>query len=157
MLAARHAAELTTLVQVVIIPTRNVAEGVAAALMFDPGAPLAEQSERMTAEAAALRSFSVTTAARDSVVDGQPVRKGMVIALDADRHVLAQEGVVEAAVVRALARIGDFDLVTCYHGARLRPADLERLRAAIDEGGWGAEVELVPGGQRFEHLVVAVE
>ena len=47
----------------------------------------------MTAEAAALRSFTVFTAARDSVVDGQPVRKGQVIALDADRRLLAQRGV----------------------------------------------------------------
>jgi DAK2 domain fusion protein YloV len=157
ILAARHAAELTTLVQVVIIPTRNAAEGVAAALLFDPRASLADQSERMTAEAATLRSFSVLTAARDSIVDGQPVRKGRVIALDADRRVLAQEDDVETAVTQALSRVGDFDLVTCYLGVRLHQDDLARLRTAIDEGPWGAEVELVSGGQRFEHLLVAVE
>ncbi len=58
---------------------------------------------------------------------------------------------------QALAAIGDFDLVTCYHGVRLHQDDLARLRTTIGEGRWGAEVELVSGGQRFEHLLVAVE
>lgn len=60
-------------------------------------------------------------------------------------------------MAQALSRVGDFDLVTCYHGARLHQDDLARLRTAIGEGPWGAEVELVSGGQRFEHLLVAVE
>ena len=84
LLAARHAAELTPLVEVAIVPTRNAAEGIAAAVAFDPAASLADLAARMSAEAAALRSFTVMTAARDSVVDGQPVRKGQVIALDAE-------------------------------------------------------------------------
>jgi len=36
-------------------------------------------------------------------------------------------------------------------------ARLRELRAHIAQRGWGAEVEMVPGGQRFEHLLVAVE
>jgi hypothetical protein len=97
------------------------------------------------------------TAARDSVVDGQPVRQGRVIALDGDRHLLAQEDVVEEAVCKALSQLGDFDLVTCYQGDGLGADALERLRAAIDAAGWVAAVEMVPGGQRSEHLLVAVE
>jgi hypothetical protein len=53
--------------------------------------------------------------------------------------------------------MGRFELVTCYHGAGLGEVDLARLRATLEDGGWGAEVELVRGGQRFEHLLVAVE
>jgi hypothetical protein len=47
--------------------------------------------------------------------------------------------------------------VTCYHGAGLGSEDLDRLRAVIGQGGWGAEVEFVAGGQSFEHLLVSVE
>jgi len=157
LLAARHAAALTPLLDVSIIPTRNAAEGIAAALAFDPGAALAEISQRMTAEAGALRSFSVTTAARDSMVDGQRVRKGQFIALDAARRLLAREDSVAAATLGALSRFDGFDLVTCYLGATVDAARAEELRARIAQRGWGAEVEMVPGGQRFEHLLVAVE
>jgi DAK2 domain fusion protein YloV len=157
LLAARHAAELTPLVDVAIIPSRNAAEGIAAAVVLDPEARLAEVSARMSAEAAALRSFCLTTAVRDSVVDGQPVRRGQVIALDADRRIIASGDGVEGVLLEALSRFGHFELVTCYHGARIGVEDLEGLRTAINEAGWGAELEFVPGGQRHEHLLVAVE
>jgi DAK2 domain fusion protein YloV len=157
LLAARHAADLTPMVAVEIIATRNAAEGIVAALAFDAGASLAENSARMTAESEALRTFTVFTAARDSVVDGQAVSRGEVIAIDADKRLLAQERTIEAATLLALARLDDFDLVTCHHGSGLSAAEVEELRDRILGQGWGVEVEMVPGGQRHDHLLVAVE
>ncbi len=157
LLAARHAADLTPMVTVEIIATRNAAEGIVAAVAFDPGASLAHNSARMTAESEALRSFTVFTAARDSVVDGQPVSRGEVIAIDADKRLLAQETTIEAATLRALDRLDDFDLVTCHHGTGLSAHDVQELRHRILEQGWDVEVEMVPGGQRHDHLLVAVE
>ena len=157
LLAARHAADLTPLVAVEIIATRNAAEGIVAAVAFDAGASLAENSARMTSESEALRSFTVFTAARDSVVDGQAVSRGEVIAIDADKRLLAQETTIEAATLRALARLDDFDLVTCHHGTGLSADEVEGLRHRILEQGWDVEVEMVPGGQRHDHLLVAVE
>ena len=116
VLAAGQAAVLTPLVEVAVIPTRNAAEGIAAAVAFDPTAPLAANVERMAAESAALRSFTVVTAARDSVVDGQPVRQGQMIALDAARHLLAVGADVESVTLQALAQYEDFELVTIYCG-----------------------------------------
>lgn len=157
LLASRHAADLTPLVAVEIIATRNAAEGIAAAVAFDARTSLAENSARMTAESEALRSFTVFTAARDSVVDGQAVSRGEVIAIDADKRLLAQETTIEAATLRALARLDDFDLVTCHHGTGLSADEVEELRHRILEQGWDVEVEMVPGGQRHDHLLVAVE
>jgi hypothetical protein len=157
LLAARHAAELTPMVKVEIIATRNPAEGIAAAVAFDAAAPLARNRARMTAAAEGLRSFAVFSAARDSVVDGQAVSQGQVIAIDPDRHLLAQEASLEAATLRALAQFEGFDLVTCYHGAAVSPDEVEALRQRILGQGWGVEVEMVPGGQRHDHLLVAVE
>jgi DAK2 domain fusion protein YloV len=157
LLAARHAAELTPMVTVEIIATRNAAEGIAAAVAFDPGASLADNVARMTAESEGLRSFTVFTAARDSAVDGRSVRKGQVLALDATRRLLACETSVEAATLRALAQLDDIDLVTCYHGAGMTAVHVEALAEAIAAQGWDIEVEMVPGGQRHDHLLVAVE
>ena len=157
-LAARHAAELTPLVEVVIIRTRNAAEGIVAALALDPGRPAdrAGRADDARGRLAALlqRHHGGSGFGRRWQV---AVRRGQVIAVDAARHVLAREESVEAALVQALAAMGRFELVTCYHGVRLETQDLERLRTTIGEAGWDAEVEIVPGGQRHEHLLVAVE
>ncbi|MFV2063164.1 MAG: DAK2 domain-containing protein [Chloroflexota bacterium] len=156
-LAADQAASLTPEVEVSVIPTRNAAEGVAAALAFDAEAALARNTEIMQAEAGSLRSFSVITAARDSLVDGVAVRSGQILALDADRQLLASGDTVEDTTLRALAAIGDFELVTCYRGSALEVEQADRLAERIAEQAPAAEVEIIAGGQRHDHLLIAVE
>jgi hypothetical protein len=157
LLAARQAAQLTPMVTVEIVPTRNVAEGIAAAVAFDVSASLAQNRARMTAEAAAIRSFTVFTAARDSVVDGRPVNRGEVIALDAGKHLLASEATVEAATLRALAGLESAELVTCYHGSSLSAEAARAIAELVRQQRGDVEVEVVAGGQDHEHLLVAVE
>jgi hypothetical protein len=157
LLAARQAAELTPMVSVEIVPTRNAAEGVAAAVAFDVSTSLAENRARMTAEAAAIRSFTVFTAARDSVVDRQPVRRGEVLATDSAKHLLASGSTIEAVTLGALAALEGFELVTCYHGRSLSTEAAGEIADRIRQQGWGVEVEVVAGGQEHDHLLVAVE
>jgi len=157
VLAAGQAASLAPLVEVEVIPTRNAAEGIAAIFAFDPGVSLAQNVERMSAESSSLRSFTVITAAKDSVVDGEPVREGQIIALDADRHLLASGDDVEAVTLRALTAFEDFELVTLYCGNSEGSGKTLALCERIEVAGWGAEVEVVRGGQPHDHLLVAVE
>ena len=155
--AAAQAAMLTPLIEVHVIPTRNAAEGIAAAVAFDAGAAPADNVERMTAESSSLRSFSVVTAARDSVVDGTPVRKGQIIALDAARRLLAVGPDVEGVTLQALAHFEDFELITLYCGNSQGPGRSQALCRRIEQAGWSVEVETVEGGQPHDHLLVAVE
>ncbi len=157
LLAAGQVAELTPMVSVRVIPTRNAAEGIAAVVAYDPEATLDENHQRMTDEAAALRSFRVITAAKDSVVDGVAVRAGQVLALDAARHLLAAGTDVEAVTLKALATLDDFELITLYCGNSEGPGQSMSLCERIELAGFGAEVELVDGGQPHDHLLVAVE
>jgi dihydroxyacetone kinase-like predicted kinase len=157
LLAAHHAADATPLVEVAIVPTRNAAEGIAAALAFDVHTAFADGVSRMQAEGLTLRSFTVIAAARDALVDGVAVARGQLIALDAGRRLLAQGDRIEDVTVEALGRLGDFELVTCYHGQPIDEAEAHAVRERIEGQGWGADVELVPGGQRHDLLLVAVE
>ncbi len=157
VLAAGQAASLAPSVEVYVIPTRNVAEGIAAALVFDPADSLAANTERMTEEASGLRSFTVITAARDSVIDGEQVKKGDVIALDAARQLLAVGSDIEGVALRALAHCGDMELVTIYCGNGEGPGRSQLLCQRIERAGWSVAVEVIDGGQPHDHLLVAVE
>jgi dihydroxyacetone kinase-like predicted kinase len=157
ILAAGQAASLTPLVAVEVIPTRNAAEGIAAVFAYDAEATLEDNVERMRAESESLRSFTVITAAKDSVVDGAPVEQGQVLALDAGRHLLAAGTDVEAVTVKALSRFEDFELVTLYCGDSEGAGASAALCERIELSGFGAEVEVIHGGQPHDHLLVAVE
>ena len=157
VLAAGQAAELAPLVEVEVIPTRNAAEGIAAALAFDAHASLADNVQRMTEESSRLRSFTVITAAKDSVVDGIPVQRGQILAIDADRHLVASGDDVEAVTLRALAKFDGFELITLYCGNSEGAGQSQALCERIELAGFGAEVEVIYGGQPHDHLLVAVE
>jgi DAK2 domain fusion protein YloV len=157
LLAAGRAADLTPMVAVHVIPTRNTAEGIAAAMAFDQAADLETNVARMSEDASTLRSFRVITAAKDSVVDGTSVRKGDILALDAGRHLLASGSDVEAVTVSALARLEEFELITLYCGNSETPGKSSALCEHIELAGFGAEVEVIDGGQPHDHLLVAVE
>jgi DAK2 domain fusion protein YloV len=157
LLAARHAAASTPQVEVAIVPTRNAAEGIAAAVAFDADASLEMALARMRSEATAVRSFTVIRAVRDATIDGVAIVKGQLVALDPGRHPLARGATLEDVVVDALRQMGDVELVTCYYGTRVDDAAAAALRERIDAQGWQLEVDLVPGGQRHDLLLVAVE
>jgi DAK2 domain fusion protein YloV len=157
VLAARLAASLTSAVAVKVVPTRNAAEGIAALVAYDPTRSLDANAALMEAEAAALRSFTVITAAKDSVVDGDAVREGDIIALDASRKILNGGTDVIDATLRALAQLDDFELVTVYSGAGGSPERDGLLRSRILGEVGDVEVEFVAGGQVHDHLLVAVE
>ena len=157
VLAASQAADLVPAVSVRVVPTRNAAEGIAAVMAFDAAASLDGNTERMQSESATLRSFRVITAARDSIVDGTPVHKGQVLALDAARHLLAAGADVETVTLHALSTYEEFELVTLYCGRSETPGKSSALCEHIELAGFAAEVEVVDGGQPHDHLLVAVE
>jgi DAK2 domain fusion protein YloV len=157
ILAAGQAASLTPLVTVEVVPTRNAAEGIAAVLAFRADDDFEANVERMRAEAGSLRSFTVITAAKDSVVDGTSVKLGQVLALDASRHLLAVGTDVESVAVKALDTFDEFELVTIYTGESEGTGDSTALCERIELSGFGAEVEVIHGGQLHDHLLVAVE
>jgi hypothetical protein len=157
ILAAGQAASLTPLVAVEVIPTRNAAEGITAAFAFDASGTLEANVQRMTEESQALRSFTVITAAKDSVVDSSPVERGQVLALDADRHLLAAGMDVESVTLKALAAHEEFELITLYCGHSEGSGKSLALCERIELAGFGAEVEVIEGGQPHDHLLVAVE
>ena len=156
-LAAGQASAMTPHVDAVVVPTRNAAEGLAAAVVFDADDGLEANVERMEAEAMSVASFIVSIAGRDAIVDGVEVRQGQAIALDADERLLACEDELLAAAMSALERTAGDELVTIYHGAAVAPAVAQRLAERISRATPAVSVEVVNGGQRHDRLLVAVE
>ncbi|HEY7969636.1 MAG TPA: DAK2 domain-containing protein, partial [Candidatus Limnocylindrales bacterium] len=88
-LAAEQAARICEDRRLVVVPTRNAAEGVAALLAFDADIDAAANVEPMTAAGRGLATVQVTEAVRDAKIGGVKVKKGHTIALDPDDGLVA--------------------------------------------------------------------
>ena len=155
MLAARQAADLSA-ANVVVIPTRNAAEGIAALLAWDPSLTLEELVPRMEAARAAARTFRVVEAVRDAVVRGVAVKAGQIMALDPVDGIIATGSSDVESIVAALAG-QSADLVTLFVGADVSDEQASEFVTAVRGAITGVEVDLQRGGQPIERVLVSLE
>jgi DAK2 domain fusion protein YloV len=156
-LAAEQAARLCEDRRLLVVPTRNAAEGVAALLAFDRDVDAAANVEPMTRAGRGLATIQVTEAVRDARIGGRKVRKGQTIVLDPDDGLVAVDGDRDRAV---LAGVGAFpagsELVTLYYGEESTLLEAEAIARRIGERT-GAEVEVVHGGQPHYRYLISAE
>jgi DAK2 domain fusion protein YloV len=155
ILAAQQAAKVST-IRVHVVPTRNVAQGMAALVAFDPAKDPADNTKSMGEVADRAHGIEVTRAVRDATIDGEHVRNGEAMAL-LDGRVVAHGEDEETVLVDAAKRLTDSEIFTLYGGedvddARVQHA-AQRLRAACPR----VSVEVAHGGQPHYPFIVAAE
>ena len=155
ILAAQSAARLAD-VTVTVIPTRTVAQGMAALVAFDATKDATQVAEEMREVAERAHGIEVTRASRSTKVDGQDVKAGEAIAL-LDGRVVAHGDDEVTVLVDAAKRLTDAELFTLYSGADVDASRVQhaaqRLRAACPR----VEVEVLEGGQPHYPFIVAAE
>ncbi|HET7031054.1 MAG TPA: DAK2 domain-containing protein [Candidatus Limnocylindrales bacterium] len=156
-LAAEQAARICEDRRLVVVPTRNAAEGVAAILAYDPDADAAANADPMTRAGRGLATIQVTEAVRDAKIGGSKVKKGQTIALDPDDGLVAVDGDRDKAVLKAVATFpAGSELVTIYYGEDASLAEAEAVATRIG-AQFGGEVEVVHGGQPHYRYLISAE
>jgi DAK2 domain fusion protein YloV len=157
-LAAEQAASVCRDKRIVVVPTRNAAEGIAALLALDPTLDAAANAGPMTEAGRAIQSFQVTEAVRNATIGGRKVKQGQTIALDPDDGLVAVDGHRQKAVLGAVRSFEPgYELITLYYGADATLAEAEGLAKQIHEIAGGAEVEVVHGGQPHYRYLISAE
>jgi hypothetical protein len=157
VLAARQVAGLADR-PVVVVPTRNAAEGFAALLALDPSLDAAGNAAPMTEAARAIQTLAVTEAVRDATIGGRKVKRGQTIALDPDDGLVASGGDREKTVIEAVAALTPgFELLTLFYGDGADLAEAETMAHRIGAAAAGVEVEVRHGGQPYYRYLIAAE
>jgi dihydroxyacetone kinase-like predicted kinase len=157
VLAARQMAAMADR-PVVVVPTRNAAEGFAALLAMDPSLDAQANLGPMTEAARAIQTLVVTEAVRDATIGRRKVKRGQTIALDPDDGLVAVGGDREAAVLAAVKALEPgFELLTLFYGAGADLAEAEALARRIGATATGVEVEVRHGGQPFYRYLISAE
>jgi fatty acid kinase len=156
-LAAEQAARICADRRIVVVPTRNAAEGIAAILAYDSDADAAANVGPMTTAGRGLTTVQVTAAVRDAKIGGKKVKKGQTIALDPDDGLVAVDSDRDRAVLKAVDSFpAGSELITLYYGEDASLAEAEALSRRIGEH-LGAEVEVVHGGQPHYRYLISAE
>jgi uncharacterized protein len=157
-LAAEQAAKVCDDKRLVVVPTRNAAEGIAALLALDPTLDAAANAGPMTEAGRGIQSIQVTEAVRNATIGGKKVKHGQTIALDPDDGLVAVDSNRDKAVLKAVAAFQPgFELVTLYYGSDATLAEAEEMARKIGSAAPGSEVEVVNGGQPHYRYLISAE
>lgn len=156
-LSAQQAAKVAK-AEVVVVPSKTIAQGMSALLGFDSRAGLAENKQKMTAELDSVVSGQITTAVRDSMIDGQQIKQGDYLAI-VDGKIVLTNAVRKTAAVAMLKRMltDDSEIVTIIYGADGNEEEANEIAAAAHQLDEDLEVEVHYGGQPVYPYLISVE
>lgn len=157
VLAAQQTQKLLGADKVGYVPTISLAQAIAAILAFDAGADMQVNIDAMTAAAQQAHCVAVSTAVRDSVVNGMPIKKGQYLGLLETKIVYACESMNEAAV-NAVQQAGtDWELLTVYYGSGITESEAQSAADELAALCPDAEVQVLNGAQPLYPLIITLE
>lgn len=156
-MAAQSAAEVIEQ-PAAVIETRTIPQGLTSLLAFDPSKSIEDNHDRMTAALADVVSGSVTTAVRDTTIDGLEIHEndnlGMV-----DGKIVVSNPDMLTTLNETFSKILDVDseIVTIYIGEDGSEDLANELAQDITEKFEDVEVEIHNGGQPVYPYLFSVE
>ena len=157
-LAARQTVSLVENKRVVVLGTHSIPQGISAMLVFEPTASADENIDAMKEAIGAVRSGSITYAARNSVFEGNEILEGDILALSENKVCAIAKNIPDAvdSMLNATGS-GENGIITIFYGEDVTEADAEAVQAQTQEKFPDAEVSLVYGGQPIYYYLVSVE
>ena len=158
ILAAEQAKALVENRTIHVIPTKNVPQGFAAALAFNPEASAEENKTDMIHAIDNVRAGQVTYAVRSTSVNGFNLKEGDIIGLD-DKKILAKGSNVDDTLIHLVERLkdGSHEIITLYYGQDVKEEEAEELAGKLAEKFPDCDVDYHFGGQPIYYYIVSLE
>ena len=158
ILAAEQAKNLVENKKLHVIPTKNVPQGFAAALEFNPEVSALENKTNMIHALDNVKVGQVTYAVRNTSLNGFSIKEGDIIGLD-DKKILAKSHSLEETVLKLISKMKeDFhQVITLYYGEDVKEEEAEALSATIAENYPDCDVDFHNGGQSVYYYIISME
>ncbi|QGG48100.1 DAK2 domain-containing protein [Heliorestis convoluta] len=157
ILAARQAVQMIGADRALVVPTKNLASGLAAAFQFEPEKSIEDNMKAMSQGYEALRYAEITRAVRDVTIHGIEVKEGQLLGLY-DHKVVASGTVMEEVIVQTIQQErDDWELISLYTGEGLEKQEIENVIAVLEEHFPDAEIEQFETGQPLYPYLIGLE
>jgi hypothetical protein len=157
ILAAQQSKELVD-VNVEVIPSKNIPQGFAAMMGFNPSGEIEEVKHAMIDNMAYVNSAEVTFATRDFQADFGNIKKNDIIGINNGDIIIAGKD-PQAVLFSTLEKMIDEDseVISIFVGDLYEEKIIEELQESIEEIYPDFDVEVHYGGQPLYYYLVSVE
>ncbi len=158
ILAAEQAKNLAKDKEIIVIPSKNIPQGIAAMINYVSGKSNEENKKIMEEEMLCIKSGQVTYAVRDTNMDGKEIKQGNFMGLADKKIVSVAETVNKAAKELTESMLDeDSELISIYFGAEVTETEAEALADEILQGHDDLDIEVQYGGQPIYSYFISVE
>lgn len=160
IMAAEQAIPLAEGREVRVLQTKTIPQGISAMLMFDESADADENQMAMMEAAENVSTAQVTFAARDSEIDGEPIKQGEIMGLCNGKIKFTGTDIVDIAyksTVKVFKR-AQSSIITLIYGEGVSEEQALAVKEKL-ENKYSDEVEIsiVNGGQPIYYFIISVE
>ncbi len=160
ILAAQQAKNLCSC-NVIVLPTKTIPQGIAAAMAFNPDLSVEENEANMNDAVSEIVSGAVTYAIRETHFNGIEIKEGDIIGI-MDNDIAAVSASVNDTVkelVQQMIEKRDIDdpIVNLYFGDNVEEDDANELAESLQDDFENAEFIVAKGGQPLYYYYLSVE
>lgn len=146
-MAADQAAEVAE-IPVAVVPAKTISQGMTAMLAFNDQATLEENKSAMTEMLDSVVSGSVTTAIRDTNIDGIEITAGDFLGMINGKISVSVPNRLEAAIETLKQMISEeTEIITIIIGEEGKEKEAAKMEKALEEAYPEIEVEIHQGDQ----------
>ena len=158
ILAAEQSKSLVENKRIYVVPTKNIPQGISAAIAFNPDDSADENLSNMIHAIDNVAAGQVTYAVRTTKVDGFSLTEGDIIALD-NKKILAKGKDIAKVTSDLIAKLHHpaHSLVNIYYGADVSEEEAVNLQESLQEKYPDLDVEIFQGGQPIYYYIVSLE
>ncbi len=158
IMAAQQAAALCEDKQVVVMPSKNIPQGISAMLVFDANAEQEDNTAAMNEAMEAVRAGQVTYAARNSDFDGKKIKEGEYLGLCEGK--LAANSKRQHDVLKKLIRelvSANSTFATIIYGEGVTEEEAAKVEELFRKENHNLEITVIHGGQPVYYYILSVE
>lgn len=157
VMAANQAAELVD-VEVAVVPSKTILQGMTAMLSFNPEAQLNENKDNMIESLQNVVSGQITSAIRDTEIDGLKIVKGHFMGIVDGKIVIENENIEETALLMVEKMVTeDSEIATILIGSDGNEDQANEIAEKIEEKFPDIETEVHQGDQPVYPYLIAIE
>jgi DAK2 domain fusion protein YloV len=144
--------------KVVVVPTKSIPQGIAAILAYQAEASCEDNEAAMNEALDYVKTGQITTAVRDSKINGLSIAQGDYIGMQDGDIVNTASDVTQAACDLLDRMIDDeVDVVTVFYGADVTEQDAQKLGKHIEQAYPDCDVSILNGGQPVYQYIFSAE
>lgn len=158
ILTANQTVDLVKDKNIVVIPTKNLPQGITALINYIYDESIEENTKNMIKEMNKIKSGQVTYAVRDTAINGTKIKEGNVMGLN-DKDILSVGEDTSETTISLIEKMVDdeSDLISLYYGESIKEEEAEELVEQLEDRFPDIEIELNYGGQPVYYYLISIE